>query len=672
MAATEQYKVQANLEVGADKVAKGLDAVIGRLKGIQGGVQRVNFGFDGLLTRAIAVGAAYFSFQAVTRGALNLAGGILAANANAEALQASLATVYAAVEKVSFADATRDSASLYRTLQKVAIESVATADELMAVFQGVYGPLRRGGLTLQEIVTTTNNAAVAAAALGVDFAQASRDISAMARGTAGLDVKTFSLLQSMGLITETTEQWNKLAPEKRAHKLMEVMSKIGGQAAEAYGKTWKGLSSTFVDLMGAFKRAFGSAVFERMKATLAKVNEYLLKNRERIEAYLTALGEKVGAVFDRIVNNAGATFSAVVANIDAIEAKVREVYALWESLKPTLILAAKVAVTMNVAAAAFNALVPAINALLFVVQGVMTVAAAVSAAMAGGAGIGGLIAAMSSGLAAFGAAVAAVALPLVIFGAVVAAIILGVMEFGDSLKRMLGGLWESAKSIAAQLAVIFAGIWAVLRPVLAFVGGVLLAGIIGAVRVFAMYIDKWVLPKFRILGEILQWVGTNIIKPVFEVLGDTLRGIIDFFEDLMDAIETVTDAFADLVAWVEDKISSVTGGGESWSMDEIKQYADVANVVEGMLQKQGDWRAAQKAAEAARREAERAAREKRDKEVLGRERSVVHNDFRGSKITVNQEFKEADPDNVWVQFRDGLEREAVARTRSGYVDPLAK
>ena len=37
-----------------------------------------------------------------------------------------------------------------------------------------------------------------------------------------------------------------------------------------------------------------------------------------------------------------------------------------------------------------------------------------------------------------------------------------------------------------------------------------------------------------------------------------------------------------------------------------------------------------------------------------------------------EEFKEADPDDVWIQVRDAFEREAISRTKSGFADALAR
>ncbi|GAG05099.1 unnamed protein product [marine sediment metagenome] len=47
-------------------------------------------------------------------------------------------------------------------------------------------------------------------------------------------------------------------------------------------------------------------------------------------------------------------------------------------------------------------------------------------------------------------------------------------------------------------------------------------------------------------------------------------------------------------------------------------------------------------------------------------------DMRGSRIEVHQEFREADPDRVMIQMADALGREAIFRTQSGFVPPLAR
>jgi len=682
--ATESYNVLAKLELGAQQAVKGLDGIVKKLDGLKGAVEKINVNFGGLVSKALAFGAAYFGISAMVRGVKSLAGEILSASADTEALTASLATVYSAVEKVSFTQATNDAKVLFKVFERVAIQSTATTQELMQVFQGIYGPLRNAGLTIQQIVDTTNNAAVAAAALGVDFAQASRDISAMARGTAGLDVKTFSLLQSMGLIKETTEQWNQLAPDKRAKKLMDVMGKIGGQAAEAYGRTWKGLSSTFVDIMSAFKRAFGTAVFERLKKTLEQINAYLLTNRVRIEGYLRALGEKVGVIFDRVITKAAHAFQYVTTHADSIRAKIAELYARFERLKPIIAEGAKIAMAISVASFALNTISPMLNLMFgvfkaapMVVGGMMTMASSLAGAftwiitkvsMLGvifeGLGAGGVMSALGGSFSALAGTVFAAIAPFAAVALVIAALVLGFMRFKDTLMDMLQPLIASFKSIGSQLYSIFKDLWIALKPMLEVIGGVLLMQLIMGFRVMAWVVDNVLLPPLRLAAKIIRWVFETVLQPIFEALIPVMNAVVTAFTWLGEAIDALLDhiPFLDHDSKATADKAVKAAGDDPWSRngqglfgemgDKLKSASDIAGKLTDMLVAR-----VQKNAEDA---------------VLQSQRPSVVNDFRGSKIEVKQEFREADPDNVWVQFREGLEREAVSRTRSGFADPLAR
>lgn len=52
------------------------------------------------------------------------------------------------------------------------------------------------------------------------------------------------------------------------------------------------------------------------------------------------------------------------------------------------------------------------------------------------------------------------------------------------------------------------------------------------------------------------------------------------------------------------------------------------------------------------------------------ERPTVVNDFRGSKITVKQEFREADPDRVMIQMIEDINKQAEMRIRTGFAPAL--
>lgn len=621
--ATEQYEVDARLELNATTVVRSLNQISGQLHTLTGRIGNTNNLFGGLVTKAIAFGGAYLGVRAVASGMRSFATAAFDANVSAEGMQTSLAAVAASVEQISFQQAQEGAAELFEELNNIAVQSPATGSELFRIFQGVYGPIRAAGTSIEDILTLTQNAASAATALGVDFAQAQRDISLMARGLAGADVKTFSLLQSMGVLTETTKEWNELAPDKRAKRLLDAMGQLGGEAAEAYAKTWVGLSSTFRGIMQQFQRVFSTAVFERIKDVLDTINQVLLKNRRQIEAVLEVIGGKVAGVFSRATDRLGVFFSDLDGQIDLIAARLDAVWARFQEIKPIIVAAAKATAAIQVASFALGLIGPIIAKVFSAVGLFQTIVTSIGAI--------GLTGTLSS----IGAALAAFAAPIAIAAVVVTALVSAAIQFRDTLSSMLTSLLDTLSSIGGQLLQIFGNIWAILQPPLAVLGGVVLITVITALRVLAFVLDTIVLPVFRGI--------TGAVRFFAETLYDVIARIKGFFFDDVETPDFKSDVRdgAREAQREEGPISSL--------LQEIRDIWDRAGIGEP-------------GAEA--------------EPLLGfgapGDRPRVVNDFRGSKIEVRQDFREADPDRVWIQMRDALEREAVSRTQSGFASAFAR
>jgi hypothetical protein len=61
-----------------------------------------------------------------------------------------------------------------------------------------------------------------------------------------------------------------------------------------------------------------------------------------------------------------------------------------------------------------------------------------------------------------------------------------------------------------------------------------------------------------------------------------------------------------------------------------------------------------------------------DSGTPGQRRPTVTNDFRGSRITVTQEFAQADPDRIALQMIGDINRQAEARIQSGFAPALTR
>lgn len=707
--ASEQYELEARIELNAPPAVKALNAVNAKMGVLAQKLKQVNLGTTGMVGKLAAAAGAYFGINMLIRGVMALGRSMFTVSSDVETMGIALAAVYSAVEKISFSQAIVEAGELRKRLQVMAIESVGTTQDLAGIFQGIYGPLRRAGLSADQLLKLTKDTASAAAALNIDFAQTTRDISLMSRGLAGAHVKTFSMLQSMGLITETAKQFNELAPDKRAKRLMEALGKMGGEASEAYARTWAGLSSTFKDIMMSFKRAFGTAIFERLKATLLRINTYLLKNRELIEGNLMALGERVGAAFDFVLKKGYAFYNSVVANIDSIRAKIQSIYDRFQSMKPLIEKAEKFALTLGVASLAFNTVAPILGLMVSALSMVPVVVSGLVSATAGltyafgviatkvemlavifqGLGSGAALSALGASISAAAAAAAAAIVPILIVVAAIVAVVVAILRYKDTLLKALAPLASSLKSIGSQLYSIFKDLWASVKPILEVLGGVAIIAVIAALRVLAWCIDNIILPPFRILGHVTRWLVEHIVHPITELLDPAIRYAVKGMNWLGEQLQVLVDAVGRVIKWIDDKIGWVGRKIDEGREALGNKFGDKSNerslqwAIVPALSKFNDMKTAMAAAqtqkETAKKVADILANARKREETTGlltgntpMDRPNVTNDFRGSKIEIKQEFRQADPDNVWVQVREGLEQEALARTQSGFANALGR
>jgi len=652
---SEEYVVDAKLRLGTVEGRGQLNQVASGLTRI-GRVLRGNNNALGSAVRSmVALGASYIGIRALSRSMRSFASSSLQANSSLEDMQVSLASVYAAVEQVSFARAQEGAADLFQTLNDMAVQSPATGAELMNIFQGVYGPLRAAGTAMDDLTRFTQNAASVGAALGVDYPQMSRDISAMTRGVAGLDNRTFSLLRSMGLITESTQEWNRMMPQESAARLLEIFEQLGGPAAEAFGATWTGASSTFRGIMQQFQRVFTGPTFERLRAAMVNVNTVLLENRAAIERVLRLLGERMASVFGGILERAGAVFTYVSENLDRFAAAIDTGLARLRELAPIMRRLATAFLVFKVVGPILGVLMSAMGSML----GMVTSAIGAAGAAGAGAGAAGAAAGAGGAGAALSAAWAAMAPVVTTLAGILAGLAAVAVVVWAAFKKHAESLWAILEPLGAQVMEIFGELWAILgdiwafiEPIAAFVGAVLIGALGSAMRQM-LGVFRVSLVAVRAFSRVLRWVGENVLGPILGAVAEVFLGIFQ-------ATARLGAMFMALARFIGSTFGispSSTGGGGG----------DAAGGgATGLL---GELRAAWNGSGTG---GEQAGSESTGGDAPSRRAGGTNVDMRGSRITVNQEFREADPDRVWIQMRDGMEREAVQRTQSGFAPALSR
>jgi hypothetical protein len=667
--AEETYDVRARFSI--DRISqtnRSLKKISNTVGTLANRFARANSNSTRMIRSLIAIGGAYRGIRALGSAMKSFLFSSVEANTSIENIIVSLGTLLSSIEQISFQRATQEAHGLFRRLENIAVQSPATATQLADIFLGVYGPLRRAGAGMQELLDLSRNAAAVGSVLRVDYAQMTRDIGMMATGVAGVDVKTFRLLRSMGLITETTEEWNKMAKEdsaKAAERLLEVFNELGGPAAEAFASTWTGVSSTFKGLVQQFQRALTGPAFTVLRDNLKKVNDFLLKYRSGIERVLKSFGEHMGFVLEKAFGKLQKGFNWVISNLDHIAATMDRLINRFNELRPLLAQIGKVLLAAKIITIAIGPILSIFGTISGALSGLIGLTGGGGVAAAGGAAAGG---AAAGGFGAIFASLSTAILPIIsvlsILGVVFTSVWLGVKKFGDYIITAWQGVNDLSgimQKVGEDFIVFFEGLWAFFKPTLEAFGSIIVQVVIAGLRIM-MGVVSILSVNLRALGMAMKWLGENVIPHIAEALHEAISVIVFLFGLLGDTITMLTSVIRNAAI----KIGLITGeqrvitddmvdeqretGRQTGTMADL--LAEIRRIFRGEGQEPGEM-----------------------PQLPGRPpgaRGGTNIDMRGSRITVQQDFREADPDRVWIQMQNAFQREVFSRTQSGFVAPLSR
>ncbi len=284
------HDVRADLTVNDKGMTQGFGRAAGGAQKLERSIGGAQEAADALFGKLLAIGGAYASFNTAFSIFSRLTSSAIKYTSALEGTKIGLSTIMSAVENVPWDKAVTMASDAFERIKKMSITAPGSAQDMFGIFNGIIGPIRAAGAPLEKVYTITNDTMLAAAALGVDFQQASRDINMMARGVAGVDVKTFSLLHSMGAIKETTEEWNKsLTAGQRVEKLGAALHQFAG-SGEAFGHSWAGVMSTFQGLTDELKRTTFTPIMKAVAKSVEGLNDVMTNHADRIAKSFDWLG----------------------------------------------------------------------------------------------------------------------------------------------------------------------------------------------------------------------------------------------------------------------------------------------------------------------------------------------------------------------------------------------
>lgn len=651
------YKVDAQLRVNAANAVRGIRSASSAVDRLRERFAAAKSSSDGMIRSMLATAGAYAAISAASQIARRTIGGVFDYANLVEQASIQIATLSNRIEGVPFEAAETRARGFIEQLEDLAIQSPATGRDLIGLFQGLSGPIARVTGQMSDALVISQQLANTASALGVDYEQAGRDFRAMLEGRAGADVLLFSRLRSVGAISETTEAFNAMAqanPAEAYEKLRDVLEGYNVAAARQ-GRSLDGLTSSFSSLYNRALLSGAEPIVERYKTFLSGVNDRLLANMSRFRGGLQRVGEAIGRQLDALFSRILAGLDYVIANWDAIVVRLeRAVYRIGEVVRALPAVAkglaavagarmgARAAIGISGAALGVLGGTNAAGGVLHSLVGAVTRIAGASAAT------GPLDALMGMFSSPF--AIAAAVIKVVAFVAIFA-LLAGLMAVGASIARELTDNWAHwaevwKREVSPLLAILkheFVKLWRELRFVMRDLGK-------GALRIL---IDMF---KNLVIGAI---------------------EVIRFFRDMHIMFVVVGDALA---AFVNDllALASAIGmnGREGFDPIERRDPAEIRALVLGRMF-DIDPQAilnpeAYRAAEIASMQEDMRADAAAAGGGMDTEQPVQNFDFRGSRITIEQEFANGDPDRVAAVLREDLAGQAERRVASGFVPALSR
>lgn len=687
--AETNYDVRAQLLIEAKRARGELQKVSSEARELGEHISGASEHAGGMMDHLLSLGAAYLGLHAIGHMFKHLSSEAITYAGNLEKTKLGLQSVISAVENTSWENAGKKTELAFKKIRDMALELPVTSEQMFGIFQGIVGPIEGAGFSMQKVLDMTRQTTLAASALNVDFTEAGRDITMMARGAAGMHVKLFSLLHATGAIKEDAQAFNALSSHDRIEKLSAGLGKFASNG-KAFALSWAGVTTSFQDIVENFRTSAFSPIMKRIAENLNHFNEYMLEHRKAIESFMTSVGNNVATRLNNLFIKAREGFSWVVANWDTIVTRVDHVVAKVKEMLPHLIKAAAIWQGVSIGRAIVGAGVSGVGkaiGLAGTINGVIGVAApatrmaraaaaagagANTGAMAAGlfgqmgsgsgsaagtaAGLFGMMGGASTGAGAGGAAAgegaaaaaSAMALgPALGIAAVALAALVAVgLAVADQWKNVEAIFGPSLKEIGEMVLRFGMMLWKTLGPVLKLFGSVILIPLIAAWEIFSVLLRGFLFvlnPILDVLGDIVT-VAWDKLKPAFDFVFGALAKLAHFFDEVFGSIDKDREKRENLRKALarESQEGDKTGEGfETMFKPALFNKSDLKRLA--------------------------------NPEDLNKANVTVHQDFRGSRIAIRQDFKgSADPDRIVTAMMKDLTRQAESRISSGFAGALTR
>jgi len=280
MSATTTYDINVRYKL-EDKATKGAEKIGTELQKTE------RHGRSLLSTmKLVATGAAIgFGFRAGKKWLIDY-------NSEMDAANIKMQTLLSLGTDTAFADNQERAAKAVHQMTKDAAAGVGTTRDYVEFAGEITKPLLDAGASMKDLTDITKLGVTAAKAFGMEGEVAGRDIQQMLMG----NIKSVDKLPK--LLGVAADEWNEMfrekGPEEALKRLKEALdTQQMRDAAEAYGNSWDGVTSTLEDNLQRTLGKIGLPLMRELTKEVRSMNEYFDKNPKKVEKFIKTAGKAI-------------------------------------------------------------------------------------------------------------------------------------------------------------------------------------------------------------------------------------------------------------------------------------------------------------------------------------------------------------------------------------------
>lgn len=330
------YTVEIDLETKGDL---GISRLSGGVSRLDGAVAKMSSHgrnlmsemvghLDSMVSRAVSFGetvatwGAGIGLAAVTYGVVHL-------NTELEGTKIALGSIFQANGVASSLPGGMKLAA--DTIQKMRIDAQKLPGEfedLRNIFTTVAIPGFQAGANVDQLRDISAKLMATGKIAQMPMDQVAREAGMLMQGRSG--AHNILGMKLMGLSGDKAEKFNKLGAPERLKLLNAELDKYKDSIDE-FGKSYDGLSSTFVDVGKQVLTIATAPVFDRVKGLLSDINDWAQDNRAEINAWAQHAGVQIALAFDWGVAKIKEWYPAIKAFATNAYDRLKSI---WEEAQP--------------------------------------------------------------------------------------------------------------------------------------------------------------------------------------------------------------------------------------------------------------------------------------------------------------------------------------------------